>query len=340
MNHFHRSGDSPILIPWTTEDLDSYLAETFQKTSMEEIVLRLLRVRLPDEVAERRAPMVVEDMEAVGFTLQVDRSRAAPGYFEMGLPVPVQYHIRDPRWTVDHADPKQGIEGTHLNRGDLVLLSKVCELGRKHLPGVWPKRFKAELTDPEQHLSCLNEVWWIGRFRDPRNVMKLDGKKNGSAAPDWGFSHESLGMNFPIRLEVKRRPSDTRKHVGLSEKSISLDDIVKKFKSGEPQEIKLAAMAIYSTVDQALLDALGSWLSSESEMDGVVLWSQEARGGPSLAWVARDGIDLVLRDIVLPPDDEDSSGISTIRHTMPNVTPADLLRTSSADNSDDKNQSG
>src|SRR6266478_1976561 len=156
------------------DEMDAYLKRIANLATLPEKLVALLRLRIPNDTATRRAAMVVEDMKRIGFELNIEVPRAALRLHANGLRVPIHYLIPDTGWTVNRREPSHALEGTHLDHGDLVRLSKVCEIGRRLIPNEWPTRFRHELTNSLQHLDAVNEVWWLSRFVNPTDIQKPD----------------------------------------------------------------------------------------------------------------------------------------------------------------------
>ena len=306
-----------ILTNRDPEEVDCYLGETFNKPTLEEVILGLLCLRLPEEVAARRAPMVVEDMAAIGFPLSLEVERGiAKSLHQRGLRIPIQYHIPDTRWTVNRKDPRNALEGTHLDKGDLLRLSKVCELGRSLLPNDWPHRFADQLNNVSEHLDAVNEVWWLGRFNDPKEVKKLDTKTQKIKSPDWSFSVGCEGTNLRLRVEVKRRCSDTKRHLAFSEETNLFDKISPKFSQRSLAELNIAAVTTFSQIDNTVTEMTARWLENEQNLDAVILWSEQSFTSPPLVFASRDEIRHFLCGCLNTPDEEDTSGVAVFQHLI------------------------
>jgi hypothetical protein len=300
------------------QEVDDYLGEIFAKQTLEEVILGLLRLRLPEEVAARRASIVAEDRTTIGFPLRLEVQRGIARWLhQRGLRIPIQYHVPDTDWTLNRKDPRHALEGTHLDKGDLLRLSKVCELGRAHLPNDWPHRFADQLNNPSEHLDALNEVWWLGRFRDPTNVKKLDTKTQKVSSPDWSFSVRYDGALVPLRVEVKRRCSDIKRHLELSEKSNLFDKISPKFSQRSLPELNIAVITTFSKIDKTVAEVTTRWLENEPNLDAVILWSEESRASPALVFACKGDIQQLLHARLATPDKEDTSGVAVIQHLTP-----------------------
>lgn len=275
----------------------------------------LLRLRLPVEEAEMRAGWILKDMDAIGFDLRL----SVPGFveyiFERGLPIPLEYDIDGTEWSVDNELPHSAIEGTHLHKGDLVLLSKICKIGRE-IPEIgWPDSFKSRLNIGKEHLAVLNEIWWLGRFIGPRNISSEYQINGAKGKVDWRFDCGPPEFPMTINLEVKRRPSNIAK-LFLSRSPSLLTKISKKFQSSEggiraDTLLNIAAITIYSDIDCKLIDQTIQWLKDNRSVDAVIWFS--FKSDVKTPWlVVPSRLDDVLgRICLIEPDEED---LSTVAH--------------------------
>ena len=317
MKHEKTTSLNSLLTNRDPEEVDCYLGETFNKPTLEEVIRGLLCLRLPEEIAARRAPMVVEDMAAIGFPLMLEVQRGiAKWLHQRGLRIPIQYHIRDTGWTVNRKVPSHALEGSHLDKGDLLRLSKVCELGRALLPNDWPHRFADPLNNPNEHLDEVNAVWWLGRFNDPTEVKKLDTKAQKIPSPDWSLSVPYEGNPLRLRVEVKRRCSDIKRHLAFSEKTDLFDKISPKFSQRSIEELNIAAVTTFSQIDNTVTEMTARWLENEQNLDAVILWSEQSFTSPSLLLANRGKIRHILHACLSTPDDEDTSGVAVFKHLI------------------------
>jgi hypothetical protein len=264
--------------------------------------------------------MVVEDMAAIGLPLRPEVHRGlAQWLHQQGLRIPIQYHIPDTGWTVNHKHHRHALEGSHLDKGDLLRLSKACELGRSLLPNDWPHRFADQLNNPTEHLDAVNEVWWLGRFKDPTDIDKLDTKAQKSPSPDWSFSVRCEGTPLRFRVEVKRRCSDIKRHLALSERTRDLfKDISRKFSRRSLAELNIAAVTLFSQIDSTVTEMTECWLKDEPNLDAVILWSEQSFASPPCVFASRGELHHILETCLSSPDEEDTSGVAVLTRLIPN----------------------
>jgi hypothetical protein len=82
------------------------------------------------------------------------------------------------------------------------------------IPELWPKKLRAELRNPTQHLDTLEEVWWLGCWSGIENIRRAEHMKGGVADDvDWQFTIGNVGFisGLKVNLEVKRLKSDNRR---------------------------------------------------------------------------------------------------------------------------------
>jgi hypothetical protein len=186
----------------TYNELVSYLTET--------------RV-LSREAVERRAAFLVEDlarfkMKSLG--LLPLESRPIP---ELGQNyTPVEYGFGPVRFDAENArDPFSvrrsvlEMSGTGLDRGDLLYLSKICELGRTLIPDYWfhSEELLRDISDPNKHISTLNEIWWLSvwiGFSERRLERECKISRDCSKKVDWRFALTSDKQAWFVNLEVKQ----------------------------------------------------------------------------------------------------------------------------------------
>jgi hypothetical protein len=297
-------------------NIGGYLESVGKLPTFEEKIAHLLMLRLPPDVAARRATQLVADMNSVGLTLAISVTRAADEYQHRGLLVPVEYNLHGAPWDINHRDPNFALDGSELDAGDLFHLARVCEIGRRLIPDLWPLKLKKGLASGEHHLNTLNEVWWLNRFKSPTDIVNLDLVEND--APDWSFKLHCHNLPLPVRAEVKRRTKDIKRHIGMKPKSkVGLfGDIAHKFPTRNPGGLNLAAITLYSEIDEHIREATCEWLRKTPTVDAVLLWSHQSLNSAPAAIGARGDVESLLQDGMNHPDDEDMQAIGLVRHPL------------------------
>jgi hypothetical protein len=305
-------------LPKNEEEMDAYLEVSFRERTREQWIESLLRLRLPAEVAKLRAPMVDQDMALVGFALHPVDLPHSGWYLEKDYPVPLKYSIGDLRWNVYHSAKQKAMEGGFLTHGDFAYLSKCCLLGHSLLPDMWPSKFAADLRHPERHLDVLNEVWWLGRFVNARSIA-YEPSQNGCKRPDWTFT---CGEDLKLSIEIKRRPSTTRLHIGQAAQIDIFRDIAEKFDPIATDHLRLACITVYCPINRAFQERCNSWLNENREsVDAILCFSFSALEHTPF-FVAPLRLEPLLSKLVLQTlDDEDLGSIGVVEHPLYGVTP-------------------
>jgi hypothetical protein len=299
-------------------EMDCYLKGIANLATLVEKIAALLRLRLPDDCAKQRAALVVEDMNRIRFKLNLEVPSTALRLHAKGLRVPIHYLIPDTGWTVNRKEPSHALEGTHLDHGDLVRLSKACDIGRRLVRNEWPTRFQHGLKNPVQHLDTINEVWWLSRFVNPTDIQKADRASRGGPLPDWCFTVKGGNTAVRVNLEVKRRCGDIKRHLRLRKRSDLFDDIASKFPNRSLTGINVGAVTIYSAIKDELEEHARQWIEDHPTVDALILWSEQSTCSPPLVFVTRGDLEFLLNDCLCPPDEEDTSGVALFKHLIPN----------------------
>ena len=301
------------------EELDAYVGACFQKGSLDQVIQSLLLLRLPQDLAARRASIVVEDMNTIGFPINLEMQRGVTKHLhQRGLHIPIHYRIQNTGWSINKKDPRHALEGTHLNLGDLLRLTKVCELGRSLLPNEWPHKFRNQFTNPSEHLDAVNELWWLGRFKNPKNVKKLDLINQNGPSPDWAFSLDCMGTTLNFNVEVKRRCSDLKRHLKITNKTDLFDKVTQKFPHQSLTELNIAAITTFSQIDSAVEEMAQIWIRNEPHLDAVIIWSEQSFGSPVFIHISRHELTHLLDACLTQPDMEDTSGVAVVHHVIQN----------------------
>ena len=295
------------------DNLNAYFESIGHLKTLEEKVVHLLMLRLAPDLAVRRAKQVLEDMNAVGLHLNVIVRKDPEAFKRRGLIVQVQYQLSDAGWSINHHDPEFQLDGSELDGGDLFKLCRVCEIGHRLIPDLWPVKLKSGLSSGQHHLDTLNEVWWLNRFKSPTDVFKLDLLEQ--SVPDWSFTLSGIEPHITVRLEVKRRPKDIKRHVGLKIHPRLFSDIAHKFPKPNVTGLNLVAITIYSAIDDKINEATCRWLKEHSNIDAVLLWSNQSIESAPAAIASRGEVETMLNNCLKKPDEEDQQMVGIVWHT-------------------------
>ena len=244
----------------------------------------------PDE-AHDWAVAVVEDMDAIGLELEVGLLSHQP------LRQPLAgwcYHIKDTAFGPEKRE--EPVADTHkaggfgLDLGSIHQLAKVCQIGRRLMSGRWPRCFKTDLLNPEEHLPTVEEIWWLGLWYEISHVEPnqrvFEGNKHDV---DWQFRCGGSDGGTPvttINLEVKLRSKDWKRHVDgplySTFHASNFETLAKKFSRKNPGQLNVVGMTIFGPVDVGVRQAAEKFLAETPTLDAIILWTMG--GGHNEQW--------------------------------------------------------
>lgn len=260
----------------------------------------------------------------------------------------VHYEWGQDQFSIDKAKPFGGkrsseeSDGTFLSFEDLAWLGRVSEIGHTVIPHLWlgDKRLRKDVSERNQHLDTLQEVWWLSRWHgiDENSVQReylMHRKQGNKKTVDWRF--EIRGTGIALNLSIKNRKGTATS--GVFEKRVNLFDGKESepFSPSGPDEINVLAITAYHggimTADEQS-DLVKDFLDRSPELDAVVIWM---RGSvfPPKAGTITDGIQLYFPDRAMDRKDqllrilcqqevgiEDAASIGILRHPL---KPEDLF---------------
>jgi hypothetical protein len=238
---------------------------------------------LSKEEAAVRAKVVCDDMKAIGLELEIKTHIAT---FGGGLEIEVAYYdLPRPDFGKSAPDPTSGSAaftalGIGYTWGDLFQLSKACMNGRRLLSDkVWPLDFQEDLLN-NRHYSCVQELLWLGRFKNALNVLHAAKPFPNSAKDvDWRFKSDGQVIN----LEVKYRPADWTKLVdgpAISPSRVDdFHDVFGKFPTKREDELNLLAVTSVAPLDDSIDVACRELLKEIPTLDGVFIWTHAPEHG-------------------------------------------------------------
>lgn len=238
----------------------------------------------------------------------------------VGAPIP--HLIDDPRYDLDKVEPgargQFAVNMPSLSCGDLLKLGRACELKQQLLGSQWPKGLQVGLRDQQSHLDALEEVLWLGRFKEVEKAHRGMVQANGKDA-DWEFS--SGGQAFQI--EVKNRRKEWSGIVDGAhrdrERSSWHDDFQGKFSQGERGRLKVACVTTCFEPDEALHRRACELLTQSEPVDAVVVWSGHAPTGCRLTWFsAEQNVRDILNDRLIPVPHEDAAKVLLLKYALRN----------------------
>lgn len=287
---------------------------------------------LDDAEARRRALILAADIDRIGFERFRLSCRPYPvpsaGGRVVAMPLP-EYHFGDTGFSVQKACNSSDnfstwIGGTGLDRGHLQFFSKVSQLGHNLIPEIWPKKLRAELRNPKQHLDTLEEVWWLGRWSGVDEIRRGEQIRSDSENDiDWRLvvARTSFSPGLNVNVEAKRLKSDSLRHArGLQ---MTLHDfaqfcreqVLGKFRPSGPDEVNVLAVSLFGEIDGNVQSVISEWLLSDENsdsrhkplIDAVLVATRESRRRSSCDMQLRCEKAKFIKPYFIGPDEEDKS---------------------------------
>lgn len=287
---------------------------------------------LDDAEAHRRAPILAHDIEQIGFeTFQLScRPYPVPSADGQIIATPLaEYHFGDTGFSVQkarnsHDDFSTWIGGTGLDRGHLQFFSKVSQIGHTLIPQLWPRKLRADLRNPTQHLDTLEEVWWLGCWSGIENIRRAVRMRSDFAEDiDWQFTIGNTGFSsaLKVNLEVKRLKRDNMRQARAREMNahefaqFCREQVLKKFRPSRADEVNVLAISLFSEIDGNVQRVISEWLLSDENsdshdeplIDAVLLATRESRRRSSSDKQLRNEKAKLIKSHFCGPDAEDES---------------------------------
>lgn len=288
----------------------------------EKVIGDLLSVTgLARETCAQRAASLVADLKWINF----ENFRAFCGAYPyldprsgqlVRLRIP-EYRFGETNFTVHNAANPQTnnatwFRGTGLDRGHLQFLSRAGEIARKVIPAHWrrSKKLRDNLRNPTQHLSTVDEIWWLGRWRGIEAV-ELERKivPGSGAGIDWWLR---VGGSLQVNLEVKRIVRDCMRHARLLPFDVRwfaefcAAEVLPKFRPSRPDEVNLLAISLFGEIDRGVQMVVSDWLrSGQNVIDGVLIATREARRKSQFDQQLLTEKARLIRHLIEPPHGED-----------------------------------
>jgi hypothetical protein len=224
----------------------------------------------------QRAKILAEDMTSIECDWTV-RSKCVDGFVLSHYIIPKSDFGKMNEVNQKSSPPETYMgEGTGLTEGSLVRLSKASVIGRKLFGDAWPIRFKKALLNGIDHLSFLEELFWLNRWHHITDIeyeatpFKSDGCGHSI---DWRL--KSCGKI--INLEVKFRPKDWMRSVDGPEHNKVMPSIFegvsKKFPKNNKGELNLVAVSCMAPIDRSMREVTEQFLREHPTINGVLVWS-------------------------------------------------------------------
>jgi hypothetical protein len=275
---------------------------------------------LAKDQAQRRAKAIKEEVEALGFDLQVSPWKNVTLTGELH-PYPA-YQLDDPRYDLDAVEPggkgQFAVNGPGISCGDLLKFGRACELKQEFLGTRWPKELKDNLLDPQSHLDAVEEVLWIGRFQGVRDVRCKVVQPNGKDV-DWAF----VAYTQPIQVEVKHRRKECTGIIDGAHRGRGFpswyQDFDGKFSRDAHGSLNIACVTTYFDTDEAIRERADELLNRGDPIDAIVIWSCHCRTSNHLTIFSQRKIRQALTAILAPIPREDSEKVLRLEHLLRNT---------------------
>ncbi len=214
--------------------------------------------------------------------------------------------------------------GYGLNWGDLVTLSKVVKFARQTWGEYWVRRFRERMKHFNNHISTVEELWWLGLWKSPIHVQR----ECAFCAPHWrtvDWQFETQGV--VINLEIKHRSNDWLRFVDLvayiNQLDSYFDTLAEKFPAKVAGQVNLVGMTLLGSLGALLRNRTLAFLESHPALDGFLFWSIARRDLPGCECVLRPSCEFV-RELLRPADEEDRWRNPFIIVTRPEINPATI----------------
>jgi len=290
--------------------------------SIDSIEQLLVAGLLEESEARRRAPLILEDFNWIGFdSLMLD---ARPCQFieeqtgsSFWIP---EYHFGKTGSSIDAAEHAEVIKiewmgGTGIDRGHLLFFARVSEIARRAIPHYWlkPCKLRDSLRNPTQHLDTMEEIWWLDRWENPKNIKSSVKLNQGSDADvDWTFT---LGGDaLTVNIEIKRLVGDCVRHV--TERTFKIDwferfcdkKVNPKFRVSRDNEINVLGLSLFGEITREVQLVIREWLVNRQDLiDAVVITTREARRKTSFDIQLRNCKAKLMKNFLNEPTLEDQS---------------------------------
>lgn len=215
------------------------------------------------------------------------------GRDEFEIPT-VHYRFGETRNSVNYAKPDQtkaevltisNTEGPGLDREDLRWVCDVFREARVQLPHLWLKddRLKTDLASPQKHINTVNELFWLGLWRDFRpeqtcreySILPGRGK-----TVDWSLACTSSDAARSRRINLEVKNLSTSMEYTLFHEHLAPDAFVSdalrgldnKFPTIISEEINLVCFTTFLNVPHKLEELALAVFRNHQSVDAVLFW--------------------------------------------------------------------
>ncbi|GEM_PF-2130560 len=260
------------------------------------------------------AQQLKEDLDWIGLEsfqiLPPQTLRVRIGQDDGTVPI-MHYKFGSTRNNVDNADPQQtkselqslkNTEGPGLDRDDLRWLCDVLRGARITLPHLWlmDEDLRADLAAPKKHLDSVNELFWLGRWKNVRPQLTMrEHRANPSISGsfDWSLicdSHMHSSRETRINIEVKNLTSSLEGalfygHDGaLRFVQDGMRGLSKKLPHIISDDINIVCFTTFLNHAQKLRELAAAICDEYKSVDAVLFWIAFADYGQNWQVFSRD----------------------------------------------------
>ena len=193
-------------------------------------------------------------------------------------------------------------------------------IARELLPTIWLKsgKLRSCLCDPAQHLNTVEEICWLDRWMEPKNIeFSKNVRSDANTDVDWQFCLGEDSQNpIVVNLEVKRLIGDVLRHVRGRHFKLEWferfcrESVIPKFKPSQEHEVNVLALSLFGEINREVQFVIGRWLSQhQGIIDAVLVTSREARRRSCFDWHFRNQKASRLKGFMREPSAEEQSWI-------------------------------
>ena len=263
--------------------------------------------------ATRRAQAIQEWADATRFQLKL-----------IGWPTPLKsrypaYELNDPRYDLDSFDfggpDTFAANAPGISHGDLLKLGRAIETKQRVLSANWPKPLLDGLRDPQRHLDTVEELCWLDRWHDVRDVSGPVVNAGTGKDADWKL----VSRDTPLVLEVKNWRAEwtgilDNVHRGRSYES-RFASLQGKFFRNDDRALNIGCVSTFFPADAELEATAHSFLKSRPEIDAIVIHSSHANGiGTHLDVFGEEETKKHIRALLKPLPCEELRRAVVVRH--------------------------
>jgi hypothetical protein len=239
-----------------------------------------LTAYMPHDDAVRHAHWVVDDMQRIGFVLQL-ATENPPGMWKHKGITPQTEYVVPSDFDINSDKDDKAMSGSFVTCGNILRLSQCVKIARELLPSMWPGDFAQRLLSAE-HLDALNEIWWLKFWRGIQRVER--GPKANRRAPDfdWFLQINDGLVSCRLNLEVKRRTGNLNSNFKRGQPYVSIDEIAHKFGPVADDTANIAAITAFVPLARESERWITQWFQTKPHVHALLIWIEGNLGSTPL----------------------------------------------------------